>query len=373
MTDLEQQVTDMLAVRAESVRPEERLGRIVDGLQPPPLVAQHVEVRQSMSKSPTNRQTVRTIGVAACLLVAIGGLVLVSRNQDSTAPAVEPSITPTDTRPTTTLEATGAADTLSPSATPDRIDAFPIINWPADPVADVYASYGERHSDQGWTGAIGTLGSGDVPQSVIGINVFPQNSPMPVLPDATPGSRSDVYESSGPNGTITLNRLVDGHPVLVIGSDSELLYEIVNLVRPQSASDSVEGYAFSGPLPEGLTQIAAPYHRTPMSVPILSTDDGTFSVSVQDGPLLGMLGAGPTMQFEPVTIGRLNGYQSINGNALIALALNSDETLMLQSSVMSLDELTEIAGHITLTDHATWVAQYDPVGTDAATPPTTTP
>ncbi|MEO6125976.1 MAG: hypothetical protein ABIR32_19925 [Ilumatobacteraceae bacterium] len=54
----------------------------------------------------------------------------------------------------------------------------------------------------------------------------------------------------------------------------------------------------------------------------------------------------------------LTGYESTTGYPTIALALSTDETLYISAQNLTMEQLSTIAEHITITDEATWRAHY---------------
>ena len=95
-----------------------------------------------------------------------------------------------------------------------------------------------------------------------------------------------------------------------------------------------------------------------MRTPSLATDDGTFGVIVEQGPLLNTLAGGGYTRLDPVSINGLAGYKSITGYPAIAVALSTDETLYISAQNLTMEQLTAIAEHITITNEATWRAHY---------------
>ena len=250
-----------------------------------------------------------------------------------------------------------AQPTLTTSANADRIDAYPIINWPGDPIPNVSAGYGTHDDDQGWEGSIGSIQPNTAPTSIVAVHTFPVGWDTS-FPDTKPGRIAGIDETNFTNGNTTLAWKVDDIPVVVTGDDIDLMYQLVDLVQPIDTTQQRGGYQFSGPLPNGLTELETPYHRIAMRTPSLSTDDGTFSVAVEQGALLNTLAGGGNTKLDPVTINGLNGYKSTTGHPTIAIALSTDETLYISAQNLTMKQLTDIAEHITITDEASWRAHY---------------
>lgn len=248
---------------------------------------------------------------------------------------------------------------LGPSATVDRIDAYPVIEWPGDPIPGVGAGYSFHDDDQGWGGAIGVIHPGGAPTSIIAIHTFPIGWDTS-FPDSKPGRVAGVEATTVTNGNTTLSWKVGDIPVVVTGGDIELIYQLVDVVRPIESTPQRGGYDFNGPLPAGLVELEVPNHRIPMRTPTLSTNDGTFGVAVEQGPLLSTLAGGGYTKLEPISINSLNGYRSTVGAPTIGLALSTDETLYIYGQNLTLEQLTDLAQHVTITDEVAWRARYLP-------------
>lgn len=289
------------------------------------------------------RASVRAGALGLAAVATVGGVAWIGQARSNETPAVnQPDQGPA---------------TLTTSANVDRIDAYPIINWPGDPIPNVGAGYGSHDDDQGWGGTIGSIQPNAAPTSLVAVHTFPVGYDTG-LHDAKPGRIAGVDETTVTNGNTTLTWKVGDIPVVVTGDDIDLMYQLVDLVQPIETTPQRGGYEFSGPLPNGLTELETPYHRIAMRTPSLSTDDGTFSVSVDQGPVLSFLAGGGSTKLDAVTINGLNGYKSTTGYPTIALAVSTDETLYISAQNLTMEQLTDIAKHITITDEATWRAHY---------------
>lgn len=297
------------------------------------------------------RRATHRAGAAGLAAVAtIGGVAWVQSTRIATTPASKP-------------DAPLVAPT--PSANPNRIDAYPIINWPAEPVAGVGASYATNDVDQGWGGTVGVPHPGGAPTSIVAIHAFPAG--WTTFSEAKPGRIPGVLEENVTNGNTTLTWNAGDIPMVVTGDDVDLMYELIDLIQPIAPMAERGGYTFAGPLPGGLVELETPYHRVPMSTPMLDTSDGTFGVSVQDGPLLNTLAGGGFTHLTQLTISGRLGYGSTTGNPTIGIAISADETLYISSTTLTIEQLIAIAEDITITDEASWTSQYS-VGTNSLTP-----
>ncbi len=296
------------------------------------------------------RASVRAGALGFAAVTTVGGLAWAQQARTNETPAAS---LPVQVPPT-----------LNPSANVDRIDAYPIINWPGDPVPNVGAGYGTHDDDQGWGGTIGLIRPDAAPSSIVAIHAFPVgwDTSFPDTGtqfwDGQPGRITGVYETKFGDGNATLAWKVGEVPMLVTGDDIDLMYQLVGLVQPIETTPERGGYQFDGVLPNGLTELEAPNHRIAMSTPSLSTDDGTFVVAVEQGAILNTLAGGGTTKLNRVTINGLNGYMSTTGYPTIAIALSADETLYIYAQNLTMEQLTDIAENITITDEATWRGHY---------------
>ena len=290
------------------------------------------------------RASVRVGALGIAAVVTLGGIAWVRlvRTDESTAANQPVQVPPT----------------LTGSANADRIDAYPIINWRGDPLPNVRAGYGTHDDDQGWEGTIGVLHPDRAPTSVVAVHVFPAGWDTS-FPDSRPGRVAGVEETAVTNGNTTLTWKVGDIPVAATGNDVDLMYQLVDLVEPVAATVQRGGYQFNGPLPNGSSELEAPYHRIAMRSPLVANDDGTFSVAVEQGPVLNVLAGGGSTTLDRVTINGLNGYKSTTGDPTIALAITSDETLYLSARTLTMEQLTAIAQGVTITDGASWRAHYE--------------
>jgi hypothetical protein len=256
---------------------------------------------------------------------------------------------------------------LAPSANPDRIDAFPIV----DSVPGVGASYGVSTTDQGWSGTVGIPAPDGAPSSIIGIQAFPLGFDTSALP-TTPGRVAGVSEDSLTGGMTRLSWKVGEQAMSLFGDNADLMYQLVDIIKPIAPTPTRGGYTFTTTLPGGLVEIDAPYHLVPIANPMVDTNDTahTFAASVVHGPLLSTFLLEGQPHCRPITINGRPGYQSTAGTPTIVIGLSSDETLFVNSETFTMDQLVSVAKRITITDEATWRAHYHI--TDQPTGPTTT-
>lgn len=280
-------------------------------------------------------------GAAALVLAALAGMTSLALVRD---------------REMTSATRVTTDSSLEPSPSPDRIDAYPILEGPGDLAATVRGGYANRVGDQGWGGTVGREHGIGPPTSIVGVQVFPPG--VRPFPEAEPGPRADVTEMRFDDGITTLIRVADGVPIVVTGDDPDLLYEVVGLVRPNSSSPRRDGYRFAGPLPAGLSELEPPHHVVPMLVPTLTTDDGRLDVEVGDGPVLAALAGAGVTDLVAVSVNGRPGYRAATGRSIVALALSSDETLVMSSNEMSIGELMAVAARVSFTDQATWERRY---------------
>ncbi len=332
MNTIEEQLTSALHRRDSELTVHDELDAILND----ELVVRSTPHGDTRARRPL----LLAVAAVSMVVVGAGGLIWAQRARDTP--------TATSNRPTPGLSV------LAPSVTPDRIDAYPVINWPAEPIPGVYASHGSHDDDQGWGGTIGVRSLDGTPTTIIGVHVFPTG--FTPFPDATPGRNPGILENLG-DGITSLTTTIGGFPVVVAGDDIDVLYDVVDLVEPTVVDDQLDGYTFSGSLPSGLVELEAPQHRLPMVVPALWTHDDTFSVAIEQGAVLTNLVG---RQVEPITINGRNGYRTTSGTPTIVIAVSTDETLYLASTIVDIEQLTDIADNITFVDESTWDDVYNP-------------
>jgi hypothetical protein len=302
-------------------------------------LAQRVAQRQRQHQRRQTGFHAGLIGLAAT--VAIGGLVWVQHERETT--------TPRSNQPTTSSSA------LAPSPTPNRIDAYPVITWPAEPSPVIHATHIKLDEDLGWRGAIGIPRPGEAPTTIIAVEVFPA-AYEPFLAGLK-GRIAGVFEETTWDGSTSLTTTANGFTVVVTGDDVDLLYEIVATVEPVVSDDQLDGYTFDSALPAGLVELEPPQHRMAMTFPAMSVGDGLFGVRIEQGAALSVLGG---RDVATITVNGRHGYRSISGPPTVAIAVSTDETLYLTSTIVDIEQLMEIAQRVTLVDESTWVALYDP-------------
>jgi hypothetical protein len=288
----------------------------------------------------TNRPTtarVLAVGMAAAASVAL--VVVMSNRADpaADAPQSPPAV-------------------LQPSANPDRIDSYPIIDWKGPDVLYGYRSV--RTEDQGWGGSIGVVDATGTPSVLVAIAAFPVG--WVTFPDAQTGRVAGVGETRF-DGGVTLSWSVGDIPFTMVGDDLDLMYQLIEHIEPIAGGTDRGGYRFVGGLPGGLSELEAPQHRVPMRTPSVNTEGvrGVLSMSVEDGPILATLAGGGVLKPQSITINGLHGYRSTTGRPVIVLAPATDETLWLSSETMTFEELQGVAERVQLVDEATFRAKYN--------------
>ena len=331
MNTIEEQLTRALHRRDSELTVHDELDAILND----DLIVRSTPQGDTQSRRPL----LLAVAAVSMVVVGAGGLIWAQRTHD----------TPT----ATSNQPTPAVSVLAPSLTPDRIDAYPVIDWPGEPIPGVYASHGSHDDDQGWGGTIGVRSAEGTPTTIVGVHVFPTG--FTPFPDATQGPIPGILENLG-DGITSLTTTIGGFPVVVAGDDIDLLYDVVTTVEPAVSGDQLDGYTFSGPLPSGLVELESPQHRVPMVVPALWTDDGTFSVAIEQGAVLTNLVG---REVESITINGRDGYRTTSGPPTIVVAVSTDESLYVASTIVDMEELADIARNITIVDESTWDDLYD--------------
>ena len=319
MIDLEDRVTARLHARVADIAVEPDLDDVV---------------ARAGAISPAGRVSRRVaLGAAASLVaVAVGGLVVIGgRTDESRMPFGE--------------------------APPVDDDSFyPVIDeefLSAELRGQLAGSTAIGAEDESWTGVVGVQGQGEV-HELISVTAWPAGSGDPI-PEAEPTRRDDVREVDNGDST-TLVWEVDGQPFTMVGDNRNTMYELVDVVGSTNEPTNRAGYVFTGPLPEGLSELTTP--ATPVSGPrpVLSTGDGRLNIEVSGE--------------SPLVVFAASGYTEITGDngvyaadppgpgALVATRITESETLVVDTRTYDLPELLVISGHIRFVDEATWREIY---------------
>ncbi len=336
MTNIDEQLIVALERRANSVVVRDDLDLILGGVN---------VIRFADSAVPSRRRRPPVWLVAAAGLVAVSaGLVWAQTVRNEPASTSQQS---SQTDGAMTLPEVGAGPWALPdSANRDRIDAFPIVDDLPD---SAFAGFSDR-TDVSWIGAIGTLQPDGVPRPLVAVSTFP-NGQEP-FPDAVPGRIDGVSEVVFDDDAATLTWSVDGTPLTMTGADLDTMYSLVEHIAPTAEGADRGGYVIVGELPAGLVELVSPYELVPMTFPTINSETGEFSVSVDNGPFLAVLGATGAAEWEPITINSLNGFISPGEQPLITLALSGDEVMYVSSGTKTRDELIEFAGTIRIGDES---------------------
>ena len=291
------------------------------------------------------RARIRIAAMIALVAAALAGVVWISANR-----------TP-DQLPAS------RTDPLAPSETPDKIDLYPVLD-PSDmpiemPDNKIGGTWANSTEDQGWGGVVGVpAGADGVPTSVIQVSVFPVGFSS-TWPAAVPGRRAGVSEGTWEGGT-TLLWSVDGAPLTMAGTDPDLMYELIDHVRPVTAATTRGGYELMSPLPGGLVELDVPRHRPAMWFPGIGDvdDSGTLNLYMDGQSPLILIGSGDT-DVAAVSIGSYRGFVgSRDGHTDLVFATSTDESVFMSSTVLNRAQLIAVAMKIRFVDEAAWREHY---------------
>jgi hypothetical protein len=297
-----------------------------------------VSVMSGGGKRTCRPTTARVLASALAVAASVALVVVMTSRAD---PAADPLLSP--------------PAVLRPSANPDRIDSYPIVDWKGPGV--LYGYHSDRTEQQGWGGSIGVLDVSGTPSVLVAIAAFPVG--WVTFPDARPGRVAGVGET-GLDGGVTLSWSVGDIPFTMVGDDLDLMYQLIDHIEPVLGRADRGGYRLVGELPGGLSELEAPQHRVPMRTPSVNTEgSGVLSMSVEDGPILTTLAGGGVLKPQPITINELHGYRSTRGRPIIVLELATDEALWISSNTMTFDELKNVASRVQLVDEAAFRAKYN--------------
>lgn len=314
----------------------------------------HLEARTRQRERHHARRTTATrVGTFALVgIAAVGGVVAIQRIQ------TEPAATPTSTNV-------------------DSDAWFPILDLSAvpHPIRDkVGATYYGGVSDV-WSGVLGAASTPDSASNLFVLTVFPVGTEV-AFDDQVPGRRAGVSEVTDLQGGHTLLWMVGDVPFSAFGGDLNTLYDLIDIVAPTNSSGTRGGYEFTASLPGDLKELVVPTHQVPHNGPSLSTDDGALDVAIYQIPPLTLLVTGGNTSVEltkrndmDVAIGRHDSWTSI------AIAVSPRYTMLISSNTLNLQQILQVADHITMVDESTWQEHFGLQNSDAqsATPTTTMP
>lgn len=339
MIDLEERVAAHLHARVTGLTVEPDLDDVV---------------ARARVVTPAGRLSRRVVlGAAASLVaIAVGGLVIVGGRNDES--------------PLTF----GAAP-------PAGAGSYPVIDTadlPAELRDDVVGEWAYGDGYESWSGVVGTVGDHG-PADLIAVTVYPRGLKY-ASPAAHRGRRDDVMEIDGGTTTTLIWTVADQY-IWMVGNDRATMYEFVDFVEPIDDSPERSGYDWTAELPDGFTELVAPTQSTGGPFPRVGTSDGRLTIDVVAEPSLVSFAASGIVPTRSV-LGPPPGYGAdIGDGAVLTLALNGTESVLISSRTIALDDLITIASHIRFVDEETWRALYDVVfectGCDGTLSPPVTP
>ena len=261
------------------------------------------------------------------------------------------------------------------SMIPTRITQFPAL--PADALSALgnptpfaqylYYSAGVDHPGSLWEGAIGP---DDPTSSADDIVITVADEGNAEVAPAEPGHTPDIRERNFGTGT-ELYTTRDGYQIVLRGTDVDLMYDASDLVQPLVVDGLLAGYRFSGSLPAGLGETAAPVRHgfESGSFPNLSFNGGAARITVRTDPLANLLASDlADFTLHDTALGtayvqsREGITESPDGTWVQAhVELSDGSTLSVESSWLTVDEVIALIDSIQLVTQAEWEARYDPM------------
>jgi hypothetical protein len=277
------------------------------------------------------------------------------------------------------------------SLVPTRVSLFPYLPEDAIPVEggrSTYANYGYSHAGvetpgSSWSGAVapgGEVGTGDDILIWVADRAIAALGGLPTVDGRVEG----VSEYDFGDG-VQLFTERDGVSISVQGGDKDVLYSLIEEVRPLVADGVLGGYELVGELPAGLAVTAAPYGIGIETGSTPSVQVGrSMSLQVDRAPVnIVLVREGGPFELVSTPLGdtwfSAREFSEIPGQTVYTavVGLEDGTTLWAQSQFLTEDEFLRALGSVQLVDRATWEAIYDPMpaivprldeGTEATVP-----
>ena len=282
------------------------------------------------------------------------------------------------------------------SLVPTRVSLFPYLPEDAIPVeggGSTFATYGYDQAGvetpgSSWIGAVGPGGEVGTGHDVV-IQVADPAIALLGRPPTVDGRVEGVSEYDFGDGAQLFTER-DGVSISVQGSDKDVLYSLIEQVRPLVDDGVLGGYELVGELPAGLAVTAAPYGVgiETGSTPFVQVGN-TMSLRVDRAPVNFVLATeGGPFELVSTPLGdtwiSAREFSEIPGRTVYTavVGLEDGTTLWAQSQFLTQDEFLNALGAVQLVDRAAWEAIYDPMpaivprlaeGTEATVPAETVP
>ncbi len=252
------------------------------------------------------------------------------------------------------------------SVVPYRVTVFPMIDETLVPdegrgATYAFATYGLAGIEIDGSHWIGTVGPADwdVPSDLVNVAVANDGLLEPTLGE--PVRDPDIVESRG-ESSIELRSTVDGIVVRVIGADTDVLYEVIEAIRPIIVDGRLDGYV-AEELPPGLTDLTGPIGTgwPAGAIPIVNVHNA-LTMQVRPAAAITAIEAGA--HTERVDIAGRPGYLYTSPDSpyqMLNIEIDEHTTLTLNSGDLSRDQLLNIAAQVELVDQSTWNATYNPL------------
>lgn len=260
------------------------------------------------------------------------------------------------------------------SRIPTGVQLFPVVDEQVvngGPAEGIRATYGYFAGADDlvaakWQGVIGRPGI-EAYQTAIVVTVSERGAAedLPVVP----GRRGGVGEYRFGSGT-ELRYEVDGFAIVLNGTDVDLLYELIDRLRPTVADGELTGFEVTEELPSGWDVLVAPIDRSwrAGAFPQLWVRSGAFRASISPTPMILQLAAWREA-FEPVRVAgraamlldRPNAQGPEPSSMLLLTELDDGTTLNVEGYGLSRADFLAAVAKIEFVDEQTWIERYNPM------------
>jgi hypothetical protein len=260
------------------------------------------------------------------------------------------------------------------SLVPTRVTLFPYLPEDAIPAKGgrstsafyVHNGAGVETPGSSWFGAVapgGTIGTGDDILIWVADRTIEAPGELPTVDGRVEG----VSEYDSGDG-VQLFTERDGVSISVQGSDKDVVYSLIEKVRPVVDDGVLGGYELVGELPAGLAVSAAPYGVgiETGSMPFVALASA-FYLQVDRAPVdIVVARDGGPFELVSTPLGDAwlseRGFSEIPGQTVFSavVGLEDGTTLWAQSQLLTKEEFLRALGSVQLVDRAAWEAIYDP-------------
>jgi hypothetical protein len=247
------------------------------------------------------------------------------------------------------------------------VDVFPVIDESDIPIEglSLYANFSTRGNEQESVTQTFVAGVNDAlprftntPTDVISITALRNADPSTIFPEAKPGRRQDVAELTwSADGETTLIWGVDDVAFTMVGSNLDLMYQLIDLTTPVYPQADI-AFLVEEPLPGGLVALNSQARGKPGLFPMVSSDGGEVSIEMLDEPALQLFAGQP---IERLRVGEYDAWliETSERAPVLAVEITTRQTMTVFGQSLTREQLLTVAGKIQFADEATWRSRYN--------------